>query len=294
MVRSTLLRMRRGFTLIELLVVIAIIAILIALLVPAVQKVREAAARIQCTNNLKQIALAVHGHHDTFKVFPSGGTTWAIPPTYIAPGQPATGASQQGGWGFQILPFVEQTAVWKGGGQGTTDGCQIVAISTAIPIFFCPSRRGPQQLPSTGSWYGPGGSYPHAPWDYGGSNLEGTGVIAYGFAGNRMASVVDGTSNTFLAGDSRKNIAIIGQYQGDDNEGYTSGWDHDAERYTTQPPLPDAISGDGQQRFGSSHTGGFNMAFCDGGVRFIAYSIDLNSFSALGTIKGGETISYQF
>src|SRR5437588_11978753 len=115
--RCSLLRLRRGgFTLIELLVVIAIIAILIALLVPAVQKVREAAARAQCQNNLKQIGLACHGHHDSYKVLPSGGTTWAIPPTYLSAGNPAVKSDQQGGWGFQILPFIEQAAVWRGGG----------------------------------------------------------------------------------------------------------------------------------------------------------------------------------
>jgi prepilin-type N-terminal cleavage/methylation domain-containing protein len=295
MVRSALLRFRRGFTLIELLVVIAIIAILIALLVPAVQKVREAAARVQCQNNLKQIALAVHGHHDTFKVFPSGGTTWAIPPTYMAPGQPATKNAQQGGWAFQILPFIEQTAVWNGGGGGSIAQCQINAIGAMIPIYFCPSRRGPQ-APSTASWYGPGGTYAHAMWDYGGSCSDQNGAIKYGYDGNRMASITDGTSNSFLGGDARKDLRNLGNFQSDDNEGYTSGWDHDTIRMTTIAPLPDSNNGSGwgEQRFGSSHTAGFNMAFCDGGVRFITYAIDLPSFAALGTINGGDTISYQF
>jgi prepilin-type N-terminal cleavage/methylation domain-containing protein/prepilin-type processing-associated H-X9-DG protein len=284
---------RRGFTLIELLVVIAIIAILIGLLLPAVQKVRAAAARAQCQNNLKQLGLAAHNYHDSVGALPSGGTGWWIPPTYVAPGQPAVGSSQQGGWGFQILPYIEQDNVFKGSGQGSIAGCQIVAISSPIKMFFCPARRPPMVLAATGNWYPPSGTFGHAPTDYAAGNLEGNGAIAYGYSGNNFRAITDGLSNTILFGDKRMDLTYLGQYQSDDNEGYTSGWDHDTVRLTSVPPLPDTNNGSGwgEERFGSSHSGGiFNAALCDGSVRSINYSISQTTFANLGSISDGNVL----
>lgn len=176
----------------------------------------------------------------------------------------------------------------------TIEDAQRRAISSPVKTFFCPSRRGSSVLPVTGSWYGPSGNYSHAPTDYACASAGSgdSGAIPYDNAW-AMTAITDGTSNTLMIGDKRLNIRFIGQYQSDDNEGYTCGWDHDTVRFTDRAPLADlnATSGDGNQRFGSSHTGAFQAVFVDGSVRGIQYGIDLTTFYRLGHRNDGEVVA---
>jgi len=290
---------RRGFTLIEALVVMTLIGILIALLLPAVQHMRSVARRTQCSNNLRQISIAFHSHHDQWKSFPTAGSDWGSAPTYIN-GSPATGADQGAGWGFQILPFVEAEAVWRGG-SGTTDNeRQRVAVGTTNPVFFCPDRRAPMTVTYRDFYISrnPNDLVTHALCDFASNNLDDdTGAIrASGFGPPlRMQDITDGTSTTLLIGEKRLNLAFMGVAgRSDDNEGYTCGNDWDTMRNANYPPgldTKDEFSGEkGFANFGSSHAGAFNVLFADGAVRPISYSIDATVFSRLGTRAEGQPV----
>jgi prepilin-type N-terminal cleavage/methylation domain-containing protein/prepilin-type processing-associated H-X9-DG protein len=282
---------QKGFTLIELLVILAIIGVLVSLLVPAVQKVRAAAARTKCQNNLKQIGLAFQTHHDALGSFPSGGWNWWTPPTYIH-GTPAVGVRQQAGWGFQILPYIESTTMWQAGAQ--------VAIGATNALYFCPARRDPQKVTFEDEYTPPvtangTGQVTHALCDYAASNLEGTGAVRQYYP-LRIADIADGTSNTLLVGEKRLNLQDLGQPQPDDNEGYSTGWDVDTIRTTNLPPARD-FYGDGWDkggRFGSSHVEGINVVFVDGSVHFIAYTISPTTFLYLGNKNDGQVVSLDF
>ncbi|MCA9047546.1 MAG: DUF1559 domain-containing protein, partial [Planctomycetaceae bacterium] len=269
---------------IELLVVIAIIAILIALLLPAVQQAREAARRTECANHLKQIGLAFHNHHDQYGYFPTGGWNWNTPPSYTN-GHPDAGADQRAGWGFQVLPFLEASVVWRAGAE--------TAVGQTNPVFFCPSRRSPQTVTTADNYTPPvtGTTIRRALCDYAASNRDGTGVVRR-FVPHRFRDVTDGTSNTLLIGEKRMNRALLGTEQDDDNEGYTAGWNSDTMRSTEKIPLPDFSGlGDGDDRFGSSHAGIFVAVLTDGSTRNISFSVDDEIFEHIGNISDGEVVS---
>jgi prepilin-type N-terminal cleavage/methylation domain-containing protein/prepilin-type processing-associated H-X9-DG protein len=289
---------RVGFTLIELLVVIGIIAILIGLLLPAVQKVREAANRIECANHLKQIGLAFLLHHDRLKYFPTAGGDWGSPPTYVN-GVPVVGSQQGAGWGFQILPYLEAENVWRGGGAKTDNARQRVAVGTLNPIFFCPSRRAPMTVTYLDNYISQASDdlVTHALCDYASNNLDdGSGAIQSNALGPplRIADITDGTSTTLLVGEKRLNLYYMGKgNRSDDNEGYTAGNDWDTMRNANMPPAPDTRAPTGENgfaQFGSSHPAGLNVVFADGSVRHVTFTIDATIFSRLGSRADGQPI----
>ncbi|MFO0863239.1 MAG: DUF1559 domain-containing protein [Gemmataceae bacterium] len=215
------MRRRSGFTLIELLVVIAIIAVLIALLVPAVQKVREAAARAQCQNNLKQIGLACHGYHDTYKRLPPGAAN------DMAPFGTATGSQWGSSWMVYILPYIEQGPIYNQwqftGHSGYVNSANIALVANkTIPIYRCPSSVLPDFAPRggtggplmvvsytgiAGSAITPGssGTYSQGCCAGAGSWASDTGIF---FAGSKvkMTDITDGTSNTWMVAEQSDHV----------------------------------------------------------------------------------------
>ncbi|HTU92331.1 MAG TPA: DUF1559 domain-containing protein [Gemmataceae bacterium] len=287
-----------GFTLLELLIVIAIMGVLIALLLPAVQKVRESASRIQCANHLKQIGLAFQAHQAQFGYFPTAGDNWGSPPTYLN-GVPAVGAEQGAGWGFQILPFIEADNAWRGGGATTDNERQRVAVGAVNPLFFCPTRRAPMTVTFADFYISQSRTdlVTHALCDYASNNLgNGSGVIqASGFGPPlSIADITDGASNTLLVGEKRMNLYYLGKFpRSDDNEGYSAGNDWDTMRDANLAPAHDtqaATPEKGFADFGSSHFSGLNIVFADGSIHHIPYTIDPAVFALLGTRADGKPI----
>jgi len=270
---------RRGFTLIELLVVIAIIAILIGLLLPAVQKVREASSRMNCSNNLKQVALAQHNYHGQFGYLTPGGTHLGTASGANAGLTTSVQRQAEWSWAYLLLPNLEQDALFS-----TTDSARVQR--SPVKAYHCPTRR--PALAINGQ----------AKIDYAGNagtNANGTnGAIARtGFGTVNFAAITDGTSGTILIAEKQLNRAMLGSSY-DDNESYcTPGWNGDWEVYRWGLATPSAdTNAPGvtapSRAFGAAHVNGLNVAFCDGAVRFVRYSIDATTWQRLCIRNDGQ------
>ena len=294
---------RRAFTLIELLVVIAIIAVLIGILLPAVQKVRAAAARIRCANNLKQIGLALHQYHDSHS---------ALPPALQEDGYPYIGLS----WMGHLLPYIELQNLWrKAQADFQVEPWGVynpphTGMGAVVPLYVCPANSR-TQISFDGIPY----AFTHYQGVNGTDLYQFDGVF-YTNSAVRFGDITDGTSNTIMVGE-RPNVAkddySWGFWYGDPGQtvegiGWTGStgvvlgtreintWGADPESDFNCPPGPYSyVPGDIRNNcdmfhFWSMHSGGANFLFADGSVRFIPYSAG-KILPLLATRSGGEVVN---
>lgn len=297
-----MLRRRNAFTLVELLVVIAIIGVLIALLLPAVQQAREAARRMSCSNNLKQLGLALHNYHDTFQVMPPGSIGWsgskwnALRVPFVR----------------HMLPYIEQGNASDIYVDGTSWHAQSATVKQQImgkiDVWTCPSDQ--DRLRSDGVHKG-NYAVNWGPLKFVHSKSVPQGTFDLYF-GPRFADITDGTSTTM----AMMEVLQAGEELGGDNRGLI--WNDDTissmvntilSPNTTAPdestycknnnnparglPCVDASKNDSHIASRSRHPGGVQALFCDGSVHFVPETVNLSVWQAISTRNGGETnISY--
>jgi prepilin-type N-terminal cleavage/methylation domain-containing protein len=288
-----------GFTLIELLVVIAIIAILVGLLLPAVQKVREASNLASCKNNLKQIGLAMHNYHDTQGTFPVGyfdPTPW--PQLDSGPGW---------GWGAYLLPFLEQSNLYNQINFAVDVGDPSMATvrTTFLKSFFCPSDELFTKFTLTdggsNSWDLAQGSYVACNGNDGVDDFTTpphTGPFLRAVKGYRIAEIIDGLSNTFFVADRTSKLSYctwVGGPTGALNPFLQSPGNFGAEvtllMFHAGPTGPNTTGVFDADSTSSPHRTGVPIVFGDGSVHFIGNSIDIPTWMALATRAGGEIVN---
>jgi prepilin-type N-terminal cleavage/methylation domain-containing protein/prepilin-type processing-associated H-X9-DG protein len=310
------IRIRRAFTLVELLVVIAIIGVLVALLLPAVQSAREAARRMSCQSNLKQIGIACHNFHDTRGTFPSGHKV-----TYDG-----TNTRYFSGWAIQILPYIEQDNLFKQYDDTVPnlDPKNKLVRESYVATYACPAELKPKQIliPETqadtggtgnvqfmiGSYRGMGGvsatgfdQWAGFPTEVLVNMQQGPGLRGMlhtdwqgGVAPERMANITDGTSNTLLVGErSTRTHMTRGTFWADSFNLYSvsGAYSQSASLMADYDACIRVASDQAQCKYGwgSFHPQQINYVFGDGSVRTIKTNIDMKLFTYLATIGNGET-----